>query len=706
MKTSGTLLQRLLRRLLASGRGEVRAMEDAIHLEGVLRFIAVFFLTVGLPAVLLAYFGVSSIAAEERSVTSEVQRDARALADTFWSQTDRRFSGFEERVLTRLEAGRSPLESARELHPSLLTALRFDEAGRLTAPFVEEEASVRASGVGVPDPAWWRVWQAESRGEADPGTLRDRYLDAAALASSRDFEGRARFDAARMLASEGDLSGAEDELLTVEARYSGARDPWGFRLSDLARLEQARLQLARDAGAGEVALRALVEAILRRPWVVGQGGASAVASRSLSLAEPLGTREWVDAARGRIDERAEMLYWTGVLLPEFRRLSSESREMRMGPGALRWRLGERGIWATTWWEGELYAFALDRETVLAELKADARGLTVPEAPVSAWLADPLRPVVQGALTQRSLAPWLTGWHFVVEHRNPDQLATLQRQRRSQRIGVVGLAVLLLSIGAVLSARFVKRELDIARMQTSFAANVSHELRSPITQIRLKGESLLLGLTDTEEEQEAAFHAIVRESERLSRLVDNVLDFAAIERGKKQYVLRPGDLAGAVMRSIDSVADAVELQDKDLDVDLPWDLPEVAFDADAVAQCVINLVSNAAKYSDPGGWIRVRGRVVDGFVEIAISDQGIGIPPHDLRQIFEPFYRSSDSLARRRQGTGSGRTITRDSMRAHGGEGAVSSRPGEGSTFRLRFPLPAAPPAPQGSGERDTAPTPH
>ena len=608
--------------------------------------------------------------------------------------------------MTRLEAGRSPLESARELHPSLLTALRFDEDGRLTAPFVEDEVTSRARGVGVPDPVWWRVWQAEARGEDGPDVLRQRYLEAAALASSRDSEGRAHYDAARQLAQTGDLTGAEDELLTVEARFSGARDPWGFRLSDLARLEQARLQLERDAGAGEVALRALVEAILRRPWVVGQGGAPAVASRSLSLAEPLGTREWVDAARGRIDERAEMLYWTGVLLPELRRLANESREMRMGPGALRWRLGDRGIWATTWWEGELYAFALDRETVLAELKADARGLTVPEAPVSAWLAGPLRPVVEDALTQRSLAPWLTGWHFVVEHRNPEQLATLQRQRRTQRIGVVGLAVLLLSIGAVFSARYVKRELDVARMQTSFAANVSHELRSPITQIRLKGESLLLGLTDTEEERDAAYHAIVRESERLSRLVDNVLDFAAIERGKKQYLLRPGDLAGAVMRSIDSVADAVELQDKDLDVDLPWDLPEVACDADAVAQCVINLVSNAAKYSDAGGWIRVRGRVVDGFVEIAISDQGIGIPPHDLRQIFDPFYRSSDSLARRRKGTGIGLTITRYIMRSHGGDVSVSSRPGAGSTFRLRFPLPPTDEAAQSVGKRDTPSSPY
>ena len=360
--------------------------------------------------------------------------------------------------------------------------------------------------------------------------------------------------------------------------------------------------------------------------------------------------------------------------------------------------GRSGHRATTWWQDELYAFALDREAVLSELKADARGLALPDAPVVAYVAAPLDAPPTSTLVQRSLAPWLTGWQFVVEHRDPEALADLQARTRNQRVGVVGLAMILLGFGAIVSARLIKRELDVARTQTSFAANVSHELRSPITQIRLKGESLLLGLADTEEERNDAYHAIVRESERESLIVDNVLDFAAIERGKKSYVLKAGDITDAVMRSVDAISSAVEVADKELDVDLPFDLPVVYFDSDAVAQCVINLVSNAAS-TGAQGWIGVRGRV-DGFVEIAISDKGIGIPPHDLRQIFEPFYRSSDSLARRRKGTGIGLTITRYIMRSHGGDVSVSSRPGKGSTFRLRFPLRPPESAPRARGGRD------
>ena len=141
-----------------------------------------------------------------------------------------------------------------------------------------------------------------------------------------------------------------------------------------------------------------------------------------------------------------------------------------------------------------------------------------------------------------------------------------------------------------TARFVRSELESARMKADFAANVSHELRSPITQIRLKAESLMLGLSDTVEEQQHDYRAIVRESERLSRLVDNVLDFSAIERGAKTYALVPGDIGESVRAAIDVVEGSAELMERDVYVSIQPSLPVVAHDPDAIAQCVINLWS--------------------------------------------------------------------------------------------------------------------
>ena len=223
------------------------------------------------------------------------------------------------------------------------------------------------------------------------------------------------------------------------------------------------------------------------------------------------------------------------------------------------------------------------------------------------------------------------------------------------------------------------------MKADFAANVSHELRSPITQIRLKAESLMLGLTDTEEGRQADYYAIVRESERLSRLVDNVLDFSAIERGAKTYALIPGDLGGTVQAAIEAVETSAELVERDLYVRIGPNLPIVAHDADAIAQCVINLLSNAAKYSDEYKPIQLEMDREKNGVTIRVIDQGIGIPEEDVQQIFEPFFRGGDASVRRRKGTGIGLAITFYIVSAHNGAVDVVSSPGKGSTFSLWFP---------------------
>lgn len=703
MAQKRSVLQRLLRRLLASGRGEVRAMEDALHIEGVLKFVGVFAATIVLPASLLAYFGVASIAVEEKSVWAEVERDGQAAADGFSVQVTRRFTSFERRLADRLGSGRSPLEARGELDPHLLLALRFDQDGWLQAPFGREDADPGATQAPLFDPAWQAARAAERAGEA-PALVAGRYAVAVRQAGSPEVEGRARYDQARLLAQAGELRAAQAQLELVIERTPRIRDPWGMRLGDLARLDHGILVAAADDAEGARELRALIEDLLSTRWVIGQGGEAAVARRALSLLEPYGEREWVAVARGRVAERAAMLYWAERLMPELMRVAVETAPLADSEGLVRWTVGQRALWATTWFGGELYVFALDLPAIASELKADARGSVRPDGDVVAFVAMPSEPGPTDPMVQRSLAPWLSGWALVVEPRDPAALATAQSRKRNQRFGVVFLAVVLIAVGSVLSARIIKRELDVARMQTDFAANVSHELRSPITQIRIKGEALMLGLIDEQEELDESYQAIVRESERLSRLVDNVLDFSAIERGAKRYTLRPGDIAETVYRAVDSISSAQEVLDKELDVELPPDLPPVFHDSDAVQQCVINLVSNAAKYSQPGGWIGIRGRVLEQGVEIGVSDRGIGIAPHDLRAIFEPFFRSKDALARRRKGTGIGLTIVQYIMLQHGGRVGVQSRPGHGSTFTLRFPL-EPPDEAQTGGARDTPPHP-
>ena len=195
---------------------------------------------------------------------------------------------------------------------------------------------------------------------------------------------------------------------------------------------------------------------------------------------------------------------------------------------------------------------------------------------------------------------------------------------------------------------------------------------------------MFGLIDDDELQDN-YESIVRESERLSWLVDNVLDYAAIERNNKSFVLREGDLNSIIQRVVEALQVTLTMRDMEFEVELMPELPLMRFDSNAVSQCITNLLSNAEKYSKDERWIGVKVRQVFGFVEVLVSDTGIGIRSEDLDNIFEPFFRSKEQNALRRKGTGIGLSITKVIMQAHGGDVIVRSNLGQGSTFILRFP---------------------
>ena len=148
----------------------------------------------------------------------------------------------------------------------------------------------------------------------------------------------------------------------------------------------------------------------------------------------------------------------------------------------------------------------------------------------------------------------------------------------------------------------------------------------------------------EDELQDNYEAIVRESERLTWLVDNVLDYAAIERDNKSFVLREADLNAVIQRVVDSLQVTLTMRDMEFELELDPELPMMRLDANALSQCVTNLLSNAEKYSREERWIRLKVRRVMGFVEVVVSDKGIGIPTEDIEHIFEPFFRSKEKQA--------------------------------------------------------------
>jgi signal transduction histidine kinase len=262
-------------------------------------------------------------------------------------------------------------------------------------------------------------------------------------------------------------------------------------------------------------------------------------------------------------------------------------------------------------------------------------------------------------------------------------------------------LLVLSAGIVLLLRDVSREARVNSLRADLVSSVSHELKTPITLIRLYGETLLgrpgANPVFTEPERRDFYRVIVRESQRLSRLVSQVLTFSRIERGAQVYNLEEGDLGAAIADIVDGYQEYLDRAGFTVERSFEESMPPVRFDATALSQAVINLLDNAVKYSGPSREIALRLEALDGNVIFEVEDHGTGIPATEREKIFERFYRSSNGSGK--GGYGLGLFLVRHIMNAHGGSVEVESDPGRGSRFRLVFP---AARAPQDRAQTDTA----
>jgi signal transduction histidine kinase len=249
------------------------------------------------------------------------------------------------------------------------------------------------------------------------------------------------------------------------------------------------------------------------------------------------------------------------------------------------------------------------------------------------------------------------------------------------------ALSLLMIGGIfLTYRNVSREMNLARLKSDFVANVSHELRTPLALIRLYAETLELGRLTSKEKYQEYFRIIREESERLTALINNILDFSRIEAGRKEYEFKETNLPELVSSTLDSYRFQIEQNGFAFEENISRDIPPVNVDREAIARSLLNLVNNALKYSKDKKYIGVSLYRTNGSVKLEVRDHGIGIPPSEQEKIFEKFYRCGDPLVHNIKGSGLGLSLVRHIVRAHGGDVQVESTPEKGSKFTIALPL--------------------
>ncbi|UCG60738.1 MAG: GHKL domain-containing protein [Candidatus Zixiibacteriota bacterium] len=285
---------------------------------------------------------------------------------------------------------------------------------------------------------------------------------------------------------------------------------------------------------------------------------------------------------------------------------------------------------------------------------------------------------------RELSSLVPAWRVSLQPKNPEAISRyVTKQRWTYGIFIL-FVVLGMLLGIILVLRDMSREQKLAQLRNDFVSNITHELKTPLTSIRMFAETMLMGRAKSMSDQREYLSVIVNESERLSRLINTVLDASKIEQEDKQYHMRTIDLSGVVEKAVDAMTYWLKENGFEIAVDIEPDI-SITGDKDALEQTVNNLLSNAIKYSHNRKEIVLRLYTRDGFVQLEVQDKGLGIPESKQPHIFEKYYRAHAAHSADKGGSGLGLAVVRHIVDAHQGNIALKSKVDEGTTFTVVLP---------------------
>jgi signal transduction histidine kinase len=289
------------------------------------------------------------------------------------------------------------------------------------------------------------------------------------------------------------------------------------------------------------------------------------------------------------------------------------------------------------------------------------------------------------LLETNFDPPFSNWKAAVGLKNTN-LEDLARSSFLHSAGLIVLVLVVLLGGIILTIRATDREARLAQAKSNFVANVSHELKTPLSLLSLFSEILELGRVKNEDKKLEYYRIIRHESRRLNKMIDNILDFSKIEAGRKTYNFAHCDMAEVIENVLASYRYQISNSGFEVQTNIQPELPPVLIDRDAMAQAVSNLLDNAIKYSGEVKRLSISVGTVRSYLSIEIADHGIGISRAEQAKIFEKFYRVGDGLVHDVKGSGLGLSLVKHIVEAHQGTISVESDVGKGSRFTILLPL--------------------
>ena len=681
------------------------------------RLVGVLALSVVVPGLVLAWYGMQAVLQEDELYRATLRTRAEGLAAALFRDLGDRM----RRTVTRLDETTTAVAPSwtsdpdaaagllRDSEPLAAGVLVLDRDGKLRFPEAIATSLVDRIGGESAARAYLRPLLRDGdqlEREGDWNGAAAAYRQAIESMPGQRGQAVARLAAARCLLKAERWTDALAAYETLAEAHGDDRDLNDFPVAPLARLQSA-IALQKLGRSNDAASR-LVELLdTLRPGrgTYGGSGETAIARRALEMLStgllasvPRGRRPDLPSLEKRVETLSQHQEEEALVLTLLPTLATDSLVSDVRPRHFQLHtatIDDRTLlFARAWWDrGE------GARRILVHLDEEALRGEIESALLTAARARPefqihlVRSVPDLSETGpvdfrvvRPLEPWLPGYSLVVSGSDDVLVGPSRKQQRVVRLGMIAGLLVIIIVGILVIGRAVSREMEIARLKSDFVSNVSHELRTPLTTIRIMAEMLALGAVPTGPKQEEYFRNIVSESERLSRLINNVLDFARIEEGRKKFSFGMGDIGDAVYEVERITGDYVRSEGFTLSCEVADDLPPTAFDRDAVIQALINLMSNAVKYSGEDKRIEMGARIERDNITLWVRDHGPGIDERDVPHLFEKFYRGGDHMTREVRGAGLGLSIVHHIVSAHGGRMQVQSKLGEGSTFEMILPV--------------------
>ena len=286
----------------------------------------------------------------------------------------------------------------------------------------------------------------------------------------------------------------------------------------------------------------------------------------------------------------------------------------------------------------------------------------------------------------SLADCFPGWKVELYFKGGDIFDKAADRQIAIYIWTGALVILLILVVGAFAARAIGRQIRLNKMKNDFIATVSHELKTPLSSMRVLVDTLLEGNIKDETQTEEYLRMTAKENERLSRMIDSFLTFSRMERNKKAFEMTPANPASIANDAAEAVRTKYAVHNCQFTVDIAENLPQIHADHGAMVTVLVNLLDNACKYTGDQKQIALNVFAEKDNVCFAVSDNGIGLAHRHIRKIFDSFYQVDNSLARKVEGCGLGLSIVKFIVDAHKGKISVDSRPGKGSTFTVKIPV--------------------